>query len=317
MQFKNLVILCFSLIFSLNMLIIYQLERAHVPKSKPTILCTTSIIADIVQIISGDTIEIISLMGPGVDPHLYKPVESDVVKIASAHIIFYNGLHLEAKLADLLEQLNKHQTTIAVTQDIPHDQLLSVDNYNQIFDPHVWFDINLWIYAVNTIKTTLIQKFPQHKKLYKNNTKKYIKQLRQLLAQTQRIMQSIPEKKRILITGHDAFSYFGRLYDCKVIALQGISTESSPGSYDVQNLIQLICDQNIPAIFIETSIPIKNILAIQEGVAACGKLVHIGGELYSDALGPQNSSGQTYIGMIMHNVKTIAQALQNNKNHVS
>jgi manganese/zinc/iron transport system substrate-binding protein len=249
-------------------------------------------------------------MGPGVDPHLYKPVESDVLKIASADIIFYNGLHLEAKLADLLEQLNQSQTTIAVTKDIPLAKLLTVDDYHQIFDPHVWFDIKLWIYAVNTTYKALIQKFPQHKKLYKKNTKKYIEQLRKLLLKTQKIMLTIPANKRIIITGHDAFSYFGRLYNCNVIGLQGISTESSPGAYDVQNIIQLICDKNIPAIFIETSIPIKNILAVQEGVAAHGKHVNLGGELYSDALGPQGSCGQTYIDMILHNVETIVQSLK-------
>lgn len=310
MKFKYLITVCCSVIIVLSMIIAYQLQRDFKYKTKPIIVCTTTIIADAVRNITGSTIEVISLMGPGVDPHLYKPVESDVTKIANADIIFYNGLHLEAKLADLLEQLNTNQTTVAVTKNIPHFKLLSVDDYNHIFDPHVWFDINLWIYAINTIKTTLIKKFPHHKKLYKNNTKKYIRQLRQLLAQTDSIMQTIPPEKRILITGHDAFSYFGRVYNCKVIALQGISTESSPGAYDLQKIIQLICEQNIPAIFVETSIPIKNIVAVQEGVAAHGKQLHCGGELYSDALGPQNSSGQTYIGMIMHNVQTITQALR-------
>ncbi len=310
MQFKNLIITCCLLIMSLSILIIYQLKRTDIPKIKPVVVCSTSIIADSVRNIGDNTIEIISLMGPGIDPHLYKPVESDVSKIASADIIFYNGLHLEAKLADIFKQLSISKTTIAITKDIPLNKLLSINDYQQIFDPHVWFDINLWIYVVKTISTTLIQKFPAHKKLYKRNTKKYIVQLQQLLAQTHKIMHTIPIDKRILITGHDAFSYFGRLYDCKVIALQGISTESSPGSYDVQKIIQLICDQNIPAIFIETSIPIKNILAVQEGVAAYGKQIHLGGELYSDALGPKNSPGQTYIGMIMHNAQTIAQALQ-------
>lgn len=310
MKFKKLIIVCCTLIVALSLLIAYQLQLTSPKKTKPFIVCTTSIIADVVKNIGGNAIDVIPLMGPGIDPHLYKPVESDVAKIASADIIFYNGLHLEAKLADLLEQLSISQTTIAVTKDIPLKKLIAVDSYNQIFDPHVWFDINLWIYAVNTISQTLIQKFPAHKKLLKNNTKKYIKQLRNLLKQTQQIMLTIPAEKRILITGHDAFSYFGRLYNCKVIGLQGISTESSPGAYDIAKIIQLICDLNIPAIFIETSIPIKNILAVQEGVAAQGKKINCGGELYSDALGPTNSPGRNYIDMIMHNVTTIACALQ-------
>jgi len=310
MKFNNIILLCCTIIFALTSLIVYQLNHASPVKLKPTVLCTTSIIADIVKNIGDDTYDVVALMGPGVDPHLYKPVESDVVKIASADIIFYNGLHLEAKLADLLEQLHASQTTIAVTQDIPRKKLLAIDHHDKIFDPHVWFDITLWIYAVNTISKSLIQKFPAHTKLYKKNTKKYVQKLRQLLKQTHQLMDAIPREKRMLITGHDAFSYFGRLYDCKVIGLQGISTESSPGAYDIQKIIQLICDHNIPAIFIESSIPIKNILAIQEGVAAQHKIVHCGGELYSDALGPVGSSGQTYIDMILHNVTTIAQALQ-------
>ncbi|MBV8660714.1 MAG: zinc ABC transporter substrate-binding protein [Candidatus Dependentiae bacterium] len=310
MKFKHQVILCCNIIFVLSLAIWYQLQWSDQQKTKPRILCTTSIIADVVQNIGQDSIEVITLMGPGIDPHLYKPIESDIIKIASADIVFYNGLHLEAKIADLFEQLATTQTTIAVTQNIPQSMLLQIDQYNQIFDPHIWFDINLWIYAVNTICQTLVEKFPFHKNLYEKNTKKYIQQLEQLLMQTHAIMNKIPQEQRILITGHDAFSYFGRVYNCKVIGLQGISTESSPGIYDIQKIIQLICNNNIPAIFIESSIPIKNILAVQEGVAAQCKKINIGGELYSDALGPQNSSGNTYINMILHNVITIAQALK-------
>jgi manganese/zinc/iron transport system substrate-binding protein len=297
------------IITALSVTIIMQLNFSSTPKTDPSIICTTSIIADVVQNIGGPTIHVISLMGPGVDPHLYKPVESDVIKIALADIIFYNGLHLEAKMCDLFKELGKNQTTIAVTKDIPQTMLLKVDDYDQIYDPHVWFDINLWIYAVNTIHAVLAEKFPEHADFYAKNTQNYIAQLQELLTKTHKIMHKIPAEKRLLITGHDAFSYFGKLYDCKVIGLQGISTESSPGAYDVQKIIQLICDQNIPAIFIESSIPIKNILAVQEGVAAHGKKVNVGEELYSDALGPQNSSGATYINMILHNVQAIAQAL--------
>lgn len=310
MKFKDQVILCCSIILALSIAIWYQLQGPTQQKIKPYVVCTTTIIADIVKNIGQDSIETITLMGPGIDPHLYKPVESDIIKITSADIIFYNGLHLEAKMADIFEQLAITQTTVAVTKNIPQSMLLQIGQYDQMFDPHVWFDINLWMYAVNAICQTLVENFPHHKNLYENNTKKYIEQLEQLLIQTQEIMHKIPQEQRILITGHDAFSYFGRVYDCKVIGLQGISTESSPGIYDIQKIIKLICDYNIPAIFIESSIPIKNILAVQEGVAAQYKKIDLGGELYSDALGPQNSSGSTYIDMILHNVTTIAQALK-------
>jgi len=311
MEFKKLVIICTMIIATLSAIIFYQLQLVSQVKTKPYVVCTTSIIADVVQNIGQDAINVVSLMGPSIDPHLYKPIESDVLKISSADIIFYNGLHLEAKMADLFKELSYSQTTVAVTKDIPKAMLLSADEYNQIFDPHVWFDISLWMHAVNTICQTLVEKFPANKKLYESNTKKYTEKLELLLIKTKQIMDQIPTKQKIIITGHDAFSYFGRLYDCTVVGLQGISTESSPGAYNIQKIIELICNQNIPAIFIESSIPIKNILAVQEGVAAQNKQVDLGGEIYSDALGPQNSSGATYIDMIMHNVTTIEKALNN------
>lgn len=310
MKFKHQIIICSLIIFVLSLTIFHQLHILSAQKDKPLIICTTSIIADVVENIGKHTIKVTPLMGPGIDPHVYKPVESDVVKISSADIIFYNGLHLEAKMADLFDQLARTQTTIAVTKDIPRDQLLAIDNFNTIFDPHVWFDINLWIYAVNTICQALTEKFPHHKNFYKNNSENYILELRQLLLKSQSIIEKVPVEKRLLITGHDAFSYFGRLYNYKVIGLQGISTESSPGAYDVQKIIEFIYENNIPAIFIESSIPIKNILAVQEGVAAQGKQVKLGGELYSDALGPKNSSGSNYINMIVHNVQIITSNLQ-------
>ncbi len=309
MSFQEQVILYLCIIISLVGLIEYKLTIEQHVKTKPYILCSTTIIADIVKNICNDSLDIICLMGPGIDPHVYKPVESDLLKIASADIIFYNGLHLEAKMADLFAHLAQRQTTVAVTCNIPRTMLLQVDGHDNIFDPHVWFDINLWIYAVQIITTSLITKFPEHADEYQKNSTNYIKQLADLLAQTHIMMAKIPKEKRIIISGHDAFSYFGRLYDCTVIGLQGISTESSPGAYDIAQIIQLICDQNIPAIFIESSIPIKNIIAIQQGVAAAGKQVAIGGQLYSDALDIPKSAGDSYIKMIIHNVQTIADAL--------
>jgi manganese/zinc/iron transport system substrate-binding protein len=309
MNFKHLVLLLFLIIGILSAIIMKQLVVVQTIKNKPFIVCTTTIIKDTVQNIVQDTIEVISLMGPGVDPHLYKPIESDVIKISTAEIIFYNGLHLEAKMADLFEELKKNKTTVAVTQTIPKSMLIPVNEYDQIFDPHVWFDIHLWIFAVNNICQALIKKFPNHKKLYTNNSKKYIAHLEQLLKKTKELMKIIPKEKRIVITGHDAFSYFGRLYECQVIGLQGISTESSPGAYDIEQIIKLIYNHDIQAIFIESSIPIKNILAIKEGVATRDKKVNLGGELFSDALGAQNSPANSYIKMIEHNVKTIVAAL--------
>jgi len=310
MNFKQQLALCLTIIFCLIGIITYQLSIRLPKKTKPLILCSTTIIADTVKNIGKNAIDVISLMGPGIDPHLYKPVESDLIKIICADIIFYNGLHLEAKMADLFAHLAQKQTTIAVTKDIPVDQLISICDYEKIFDPHVWFDINLWSCAVRTISASLQEKFPDHAQIFQANTDTYLMQLQQLLADTKQIMATIPKKHRILITGHDAFSYFGRLYDCTVIGLQGISTESSPGAYDLSQIIQLIYDHNIPAIFIESSIPIKNVIALQQGVTSAGAIVAIGGQLYSDALDGPNRTGNTYISMLQHNVQTISCALQ-------
>lgn len=310
MKFKSIIFTFLTFITIIYAILIYQISISIHTKTKPYIVCTTTIIYDAVQNICQDTVELVALMGPGIDPHLYKPVESDIFKIASADIIFYNGLHLEAKMGEIFEILAQHQTTIAITQDIPSNLLLPVDDYETIYDPHVWFDISLWMKVVETIYEILIIKFPEHVDLYKKNKINYIEKLQTALQQSQLMMSMIPVEKRIVITAHDAFSYFGRLYKCKVVALQGISTESTPGAYDLQEIIQLIYTKKIPAIFIESSIPIKNILAIQEGVAAYGYHVNLGGQLYSDALGNKGSTGQTYIDMIMHNMQTIVSALQ-------
>lgn len=293
-------------------LVAYKLNYTHYSKSKPYVVCTTSIIADTVQAIGGSCIDIDLLMGPGIDPHLYKPVENDVIKLSEADIIFYNGLHLEARMSEIFHQISEWKETVAISKDISQSDLLPNEDYENMHDPHIWFDIKLWMQATTTIYESLKQLDPNHATTYTKNYKNYMQQLADLLQTTKSILSSVPNDQRILITGHDAFSYFGRLYNYKVIGLQGISTESAPGAQDVQNLIQFICKHNVNAIFIETSTPTKNIVALQEGVAMNNKKVMIGDELYSDALGPQNSPGNTYINMILYNAQTIAQYLKSN-----
>lgn len=313
MKSDQRILLSGMFIFLLSLgILTYQLTSIHIKKSKPYIVCTTSIIADSVQEIGKSHIDVDLLMGPGIDPHLYKPVENDIIKLSEADIIFYNGLHLEARMSDIFQQISAWKKTIAISKDIDQSLLLPNEDYENMHDPHIWFDITLWMQAVNTICTALIQLDPQHTKDYQRNCKSYQAKLKLLLKKTEQMLNSIPQKNRILITGHDAFSYFGRLYNYQVIGLQGISTESAPGAQDVQNLVHFICDHNVPAIFIETSTPTKNIVALQEGVAMNHKTVTIGDELYSDALGPSNSSGNSYINMILHNATTIAKYLNSN-----
>lgn len=310
MRTSHLFAILFFLLLSLIGLF-YTLINSKIDhgKSKPFVVCTTTIIADAVANIAENTIDLKILMGPGVDPHTYKPVEQDVITIANADIIFYNGLHLEARMAELFKHINTIQTTIAVTQEIPKDKLIYSNEFNEYTDPHVWFDPLLWMHAVETITKTLQNKIPTHAQTYEKNKKIYLEEIKKTYHQTLKKMNSIPQNKRLLMTGHDAFSYFGRAYHCKVVSLQGISTASEAGTQDVQNLIKIIVKHKIPTIFTESCIPTRNMQALQQGALAQGFQVHIGPELFSDALGAANTPEGTYLGMLKFNIESIATGL--------
>lgn len=309
MNFKHLVTCCIATIMILMFLITWNINKACLQKSRPYVLCTTSIIADTVKNICKDRIDVICLMGPGIDPHLYKPVESNLLQIAQANIIFYNGLHLEAKMADLFEHLAQTHTTIAISKDIARTDVITVNDFEQIYDPHIWFDMQLWSCAVQTICASLIEKFPEYELFFIENTEQYLIELKNTSDYIEQILAQIPTERRILITGHDAFSYFARCHNFQVMGLQGMSTESCPGIYDINQIANYICQHNIPAIFIESCIPIKNCLALQQAAASCNHTVTIGGQLYADALGDATSSGNTYLNMLLANAQTIAAAL--------
>ncbi len=310
MNFKQLVTCYSATILILSLLIAWNINKACSKKSRPYALCTTSIIADTLTNICKDHIDVICLMGPGIDPHLYKPVESNLLQIAQADIIFYNGLHLEAKMTDLFEHLAQTQTTIAISKDIARTDLITVNDFEQIYDPHIWFDLQLWNCAVQTICASLIENFPEYKLFFIENTKQYLAKIKQAELAIENILAQIPAEHRILITGHDAFSYFARRHNFQVIGLQGMSTESCPGIYDINQITSYICKQKIPAIFVESCIPIKNCIALQQAAASYNHTVTIGGLLYADALGDATSSGNTYLNMLLANAQTIATALR-------
>lgn len=301
-----LVILC-SLLITFSLIIFQQTTKGS---TKPLVVCTTTIIGDTIVNIAQDTIDLTILMGPGVDPHLYKPIEQDVLHISKAHIIFYNGLHLEARMTDLFEHLSSTKHTIAVTQNIPLDQLIQSPHHAQFVDPHVWFDPLLWIQAVETITKTLQDFLPQHTHLYETNKQIFIEKIRITHETLLKQNLQVPKSRRILITGHDAFSYFARSYDYHVVSLQGISTVSEAGTQDVQNIINVIIQNNIPTIFAESSIPTRNIQALQEGALSRGYPVNIGEELLSDALGSPTTAQGTYLGMLAWNTDAIVSGLK-------
>ena len=277
--------------------------------TKKHIVCTTSMITDAVKNIVGNAVEVHGLMGPGIDPHLYRVRESDVHHLHNADIIFYNGLHLEGKLADILEKMDAYIPTVAVSGGISSDVLRKAENSLNIYDPHIWFDISLWILVVRYICDNLVRVYPQYKKDFQKRTASYVHQLTMVEHYVKTLVQCIPEKKRILITAHDAFGYFGRRYKFKVIGLQGMSTESVISPHDVSHLAQYIVRNRVKAIFPESSISPRSMHALNQAISAYGWHIIIGGELFSDALGDVHTKAGTYIGMMRHNIDTIVKTL--------
>ena len=273
------------------------------------IVTTTGMIADAVKNIGGELVEVSNLMGPGIDPHLYKASEGDVGRMANAEIIFYNGLNLEAQMADVFQQMRGQIITIAIAESVDTSRLLDDEEYEGAADPHVWMDVSLWIQALEIVRDTLIEFDPENSTVYETNAASYFSQLEDLHAYI--LMQSarVPEEQRVLITAHDAFQYFGAAYGFDVRGLQGISTQSEAGTADIRDLAEFIVERNINAIFIETSVPDRSIQAVQAAVTARDHQVIIGGELYSDALGSPDTEPGTYIGMLEHNIDTITNAL--------
>ncbi|RMF64300.1 MAG: manganese transporter, partial [Bacteroidetes bacterium] len=274
------------------------------------VVATTSMIADLVRNVGGDRVEVTGLMGPGVDPHLYKASEGDVMRMASADVIFYNGLHLEGKMSEIFEQMEQRGIpTFAITEGIDSTKYRPSAQFQGNYDPHVWFDVSLWMEAAHYVAEALASLDPAHADVYRANAEAYIEQLKELDAYVRQRVAEVPESLRVLITSHDAFGYFGRAYGFEVRGLQGISTATEAGTADVQALADFVASRRIPALFVESSVSPRGIEAVREAVRARGYEVKIGGTLYGDALGSPDSPAGTYIGMVRHNVDTITSAL--------
>lgn len=273
------------------------------------VVATTGMIADAARVVGGDAVEVVGLMGPGVDPHLYKARESDVRRLAEADVILYHGLHLEARMADVLERISGRVRTVAVAGGVSPSRLLSPPEFSGAPDPHVWFDVRLWMEVVETIRDALVEADPGNADAYRSNAASYLAELEGLDAWVRDRIGAVPPERRVLVTAHDAFNYFGRAYGVEVRGLQGINTASEAGAADVQRLADYIVERGIPAIFVESSISPRTLEAVRAAVAARGHAVAIGGTLYSDALGGPGSGAETYVGMVRHNVETIVRAL--------
>ncbi len=274
------------------------------------VVATTTIVGDLVRSIGGDAIELKTLMGAGVDPHLYKPSAGNVRAMASAEVLVYNGLHLEGKMTDVLAEMGTRGVeTLAVAECVPVDSLLPVAGYDTLHDPHVWFDVGLWQHAAACLRDALIRIDPDHADGYQLRGDAVITEFADLDGWVRERVAILPEERRVLVTAHDAFSYFGRAYNMEVRGLLGVSTAAEAGTADVQALAAFIADRGLPAVFVESSVPPRFVEALTEAVLARGGDVTIGGSLYSDALGSPGGAAETYVGTVRANVETIVGAM--------
>ncbi|MEQ5802413.1 zinc ABC transporter substrate-binding protein [Halomonas sp. H10-9-1] len=273
------------------------------------LVATTGMVADIVREVGGERVEVQGLMGPGVDPHLYRQTRSDVVAMTRADAVFWSGLSLEVQLAELLERLGQRSPVFAVAEAVPREALLADEAYPDQPDPHVWMDPGRWRHAVVAVRDALVELDPEGVAAFEASAEAYLEELDGLDAYAGEVLGTIPEESRVLVTAHDAFGYFGDAYGLEVLGIQGFSTESEAGLSRIETLVDLLVEREIGAIFVETSVSERSIRALIEGAAAAGHEVRIGGELFSDAMGPEGSYEGSWLGMLDHNVTTIARAL--------
>ncbi len=277
---------------------------------RPLVVATTGMIGDLAARIAGERATVVTLMSSGVDPHLFRPSEGDVRHMGSADLILYNGLHLEGKMGAILSRMERGRLVVAVGDAVPKERLLELPGFEGQYDPHLWFDVQLWSLTVSPVQEALAALVPEHAAELAERADTVRRALTDLDLWVEEQIAGIPTPRRVLVTAHDAFGYFGARYRIEVVGLQGISTAAEAGLQDVDRLANMIVRRKIPAVFVESSVPRRSIESV---VAACknqGHEVRIGGELFSDAMGPAGTPEGTYEGMVRHNVRAIAEALR-------
>lgn len=274
-----------------------------------SVVATTGMIADTARAVGGDLVDVTALMGPGVDPHAYRVTRTDIVAMTRADLVLWNGLYLEAQMEDFLNDLSERNSVVAVGETVPEAELLAHDDYDGRFDPHVWMDPAIWTHVVAGVRDALTGIAPDHADAFAANAAEHLANLDRLAAYSDKALATVPENARVLVTAHDAFNYFGAAYGFEVMGIQGISTESEAGLNRIGELVDILVERQIGAVFVESSVSDRNIRALIEGAAAQGHTVQVGGELYSDAMGAEGSYEGTWLGMIDHNITTIAGAL--------
>jgi manganese/zinc/iron transport system substrate-binding protein len=273
------------------------------------VVATVGMVADLVKAVGGDDVEVTQLMGPGVDPHLYKATRDDVFLITGADMVFSCGLMLEGRLQETLDRIGETKPVVTVTSKLPRELLLVPEDAGAHPDPHVWMDVAAWANCLEPVVEALISERPELESKFRERAAEYQKTLQGLHEYGLTSLASIPTERRVLITSHDAFNYFGRAYGIEVMGVQGISTDSEAGLKQINELVDLLVDREVSAVFVESSVPQKNILALIDGAKSRGHDVKVGGELYSDAMGASGSYEGTYAGMLDHNITLVTRSL--------
>ena len=287
----------------------FAVPQAMAASGKLSVVATTGMIADTARRIGGDLVEVRALMGPGVDPHAYRQTRTDIVAMAKADVVLWNGLFLEAQMEEVLGDIARRTSVVAVAEAVPEELRIAHDDYAERFDPHVWMDPGLWKLVAGAVAEALSAGLPGGAEAFAANARTFASEIDALAAYSDKALASVPESARVLVTAHDAFNYFGRAYGFEVIGIQGISTESEAGLNRMTELVDLLVSRKIASVFVESSVSDRSVRALIEGAAAKGWEVRVGGELYSDAMGAPGTYEGTYIGMIDHNVTVIAGGL--------
>ncbi|NOE18933.1 zinc ABC transporter solute-binding protein [Ruegeria atlantica] len=287
----------------------FSLPVAAWADSPLKVVATTGMIADAARQVGGDQVDVKGLMGPGVDPHAYRQTRSDIVAMTRADLILWHGLYLEAQMEDFFHDLERKRTVVAVAEGIDKSKLRAHDDYADKYDPHVWMTPELWRDVVLEVQAALTEVRPEAAEVFAANAQAHLADIDRLTAYADQVLASVPDNNKVLVTAHDAFGYFGESFGFEVLGIQGISTQSEAGLNRIGELVDLLVDRKITAVFVESSVSDRSIRALIEGAAAKGHEVHVGGELFSDAMGEEGTYEGTYLGMLDHNITVIASAL--------
>lgn len=279
-------------------------------RSIPLLVCTTPIVADVVRNVAGDHAEVVALIAPGVDPHLWTPTRTDILRLLEADAVFLNGLTLEGRIGDSVARVESlHRPVLRIAQTIPHAELLVDPKRQSYFDPHIWMDPVLWGRTAMPVAETLARIMPAHADEFRSNATRYAARAAEVQQQCERALLSVPAASRTLVTAHDAFGYYGRRFNLEVRGIQGLSTESEASIMDIEQMVAEIATKRISTAFIETTISERTVRALVEGCNAVGHDLRIGEPLYSDSLGHPGTPEGTWEGMLLHNTRVIASRL--------